>query len=167
MTPVHLHLLVIHLPLAGTLLGLVLLLASLVRRKEAGMAQAAALVLVLSGAGAVVAEESGEGAEHTVEELPGVEESFIEAHEEAAELAVPVAVVTGLLALGSAAARTLRPGAGWAMGVSALALVGNLASAGAMVRVGQTGGRIRHPEVRDGASAPAAERGPEREEHAD
>ena len=156
MTPIHLHLLITHLPIAGTFLGLPLLLLALLRRHDAGAAIAAALVLTLSAAGAVVAEESGEEAEHTAERLPDVAEALIEDHEERAELAVPVAVLAGLLAIGAAGARVWRPGT-LATVATGAALAVNLASAGTMALVGQSGGRIRHTEVRPDAGAPRSD----------
>jgi hypothetical protein len=168
MTPVHLHLLITHLPIAGTFLGIPLLVLALLRRSDVGAAIAAALVLGLSAAGAVIAEESGEGAEHTAEGLPeepghvGVTETLIEDHEERAELAVPLAVVTALLAMGAAGARVWRPGTIATVAAGA-ALTATLASAGAMALVGQSGGRIRHTEVRPDTLTPA----PTRDDHDD
>jgi hypothetical protein len=156
MTPIHLHLLVTHLPIAGTFLGIPLLLLALLRRSDAGAAIAAAIVLGSSAVGAVIAEESGEGAEHTAEQLPDVTEALIEAHEERAEVAVPVAVLAGLLAVGAAGARVWRPGTVATVATGA-ALAVTLASAGTMALVGQSGGRIRHTEVRPDAVQPAVQ----------
>jgi hypothetical protein len=97
MTPVHLHLLVNHLPIVGTMLGVPLLLVALWRRAELGVAVAAALVLGLSGAGAIVAEESGEEAEHVAERLPDVHEAELNKALDALALDGAVAVYVEIL----------------------------------------------------------------------
>jgi hypothetical protein len=150
MDATHLHLVVNHLPIVGTFLALPLLLLALVRRADAGALHAAALVLVLAGGGAVVAKESGQRAEEAVEHLVGTDEAALQTHEERAEVAVPLSVVTALLALGTVAARAWRPGVASTV-ATVVTLAAAAGSAGAMAWVGQSGGLIRHSELRDGA----------------
>ncbi len=152
MDATHLHLLVNHLPIVGTFLALPLLVLALLRRADAGALHAAALVLVLAGAGAIVAEETGESAEERVEHLAGTDEGALETHEERAEVATPVAVVTALLAIAAVAARALRPGLAGTV-ATVVTLASAIGSAGTMAWVGQSGGLIRHPELREGAPA--------------
>lgn len=157
MDATHLHLLVNHLPILGSFFALPLLALALWRRREPWLLAGAVLLLVVAAGGAVVAEESGEGAEEAVEHLPGVDEAMIHDHEERAEVAVPLAVVTALAGL-VAAAWSLRRGTVFLpAGGAVLALT--LASAGAMAWVGQSGGVIRHTEIRAEAGGVAG--GPE------
>ena len=147
MNAAHLHLVVNHLPTMGMFLAIPLILLAMWRRHEVGVTYAACLLLVVGGAGGVIAEETGEGAEEAVETSPTVSEVAIHEHEERAEIAVPIGVVTGLMALG-VAAWTAKRGAASAPALGVL-LAANLASAAAMAAVAQVGGVINHPEIRD------------------
>jgi len=157
MDATHLHLLVNHLPILGTFLALPLLVLALWRRNEPWVLGAAVFLLFLGGAGAVVADESGDIAHEQVEDLAGVNRSQIREHEERAEVAVPMGVVTGLVGLGLL---------GWALkkratpplGVGAL-LVLSTVSAGVMAWTGQAGGLIRHSELGTNVSASAGAHG--------
>ena len=157
MDATHLHLLVNHLPIVGTFLALPLLLLALLRRADAGALHAATLVLVLAGAGAVVAKETGEDAEEGVEHLVGTDEAALNTHEERAEFATPIAVVTALLALGTVAARAFRPGVTSTV-ATVVTLASAMGSAGAMAWVGQSGGLIRPIDLRDAPPAAPGER---------
>lgn len=157
MTPTHLHLLVNHLPIIGAFLALPLLLIALWRRTELGALLGAVLVLALAASGAVVADQTGEGAEHEVEELPGVSETLIHEHEERAEIAMPISLVTAVAGLGLLA-WSWRRGETPRMGAGGL-LVAATVSAGAMAWTGWAGGQIRHTEIRAeraGIDEPAA-----------
>ena len=99
MTDVHLHLLINHLPLIGSLFALVLGLYGAARRQPA-VVRAAFLTLIVSGVGSFAATRTGEGAEDAVEALPGVSEAILHEHEEAADVANSAAIALALLALG-------------------------------------------------------------------
>lgn len=152
MNPAHLHLLVNHLPIIGFLFAIPLAALALLRPGDRGIFTAVALVVALAAGGGVASQLSGEGAEEVVEDLPDVRESLIHEHEEAAEAATVVAVATALLALGLLGWRAKRGGD---LPRPALAgmLLATLVAGGAMARVGQLGGVIRHTEIREGAAA--------------
>jgi hypothetical protein len=165
MNPAHLHLLVNHLPIFGTLFALLLsggaLLLSPFRR---GLFLGAVVLSVIGGIGGFVAENTGEGAEETVEDLPGVSEALIHTHEEAAETAAVlggVAMVVGIGLMVAGGRREQVPA--WAP--AGLALV-SLVASGAMGYAGSTGGVIRHTEIRDGAPVATGEEEGEEEEEA-
>ncbi len=163
MNPAHLHLLVNHLPIFGTLFALLLsggaLLLSPFRR---GLFLGAVVLAVIGGIGGFVAENTGEGAEEVVEDLPGVSESLIHAHEEAAETAAILGGLAAAVGIGLMVAGGRREQVpAWAP--AGLALV-SLVATGAMGYTGATGGVIRHTEIRDGAPAGGAEAGEEGEE---
>ena len=71
MNQTHLHLLITHLPIFGSILG-GLVLAHGIWTKSNQTKIAAYNVLIISSIGAVVAYLTGEGAEETVEKIPGV-----------------------------------------------------------------------------------------------
>jgi hypothetical protein len=144
MTLAHVHLAACHVPIVGTLLAIPVLLLAW-RRLDLGVLSAAAIVLVLSALGAAITVGTGEAAEELVEQLPGVSEKAIGAHEEIAELAAALTVADGLGALALlafAAWRRVVP----RFGTAAL-LAGTIASASVAGWAGALGGRIRHTEL--------------------
>lgn len=156
MNPAHLHLALIHFPIAAAFLALPLIGLALYRKADLGATLAAALVLGSGGLAAGLAVNTGEGAEEIVEGLPGVTEAAIHAHEEAAELAMVVSIVTGVLGVAAAGLATNGRGR-LAVGTLGVALAADVVTAAAMARAGNLAGLIRHPEIADGASNLAAE----------
>ena len=148
----HLHLLVNHLPVVGSLIAVPLLLIALWLPRDRGALLGAVLVLVLAGGGAFVAEQTGHDAEEVVEDLPDVSEPYIEEHEERAEIATWVAglaALAGLAVLALVRGREETPRV-W---VAAL-LVAALVSMGTLGWTSAAGGVIRHSEIRDGSPPP-------------
>ena len=148
MSGTHLHLLLNHAPILGAFFALALLLASLRAARDV-LQRTAFVVLVgvaLAGAGAKL---TGEPAEDGVRGLPGVTRASIHDHEEMADVAFLTAAALGLLAAG-ALVRWRRTPVPRAVGLVTLA--GTVAVSGLMAYTGLLGGRIRHTEVRPGAT---------------
>ena len=145
---VHLHLFVNHAPILGAMFALALLVASFLWAPDV-LRRTAFVVLIGTAAAAAVADLTGEPAEDAVRGLPGVRREAIHAHEEMAEASYIGAVALGLLALGGLVRwrRTPVP-----RGAALVALAGTVALSGAMAYTGLLGGRIRHTEVRPGAT---------------
>jgi len=140
----HVHLMLNHLPVLGTVFGLALLGWGLIRRNE--MLQRIALVtFVLTALSAIPVFLTGEPAEDMVERLAGTAAQAIEAHEEAAVVALIAIEALGafaLVALLLFRRRVIpRP-------LVAAALVFALATSGWMAQTANLGGRIRHAELR-------------------
>lgn len=146
MDATHVHLIITHLPIYGSILGtLVLIIGKINRSKETRMA--AYIVLLISSAGGFIAYSTGEPAEHTVEKISGINKELIEEHEEFAESAL-VALIA--LAITSAGGLILdRKNGRFAKIVSILTLVVALVTAGMVSWTGYLGGKIRHSEVSD------------------
>jgi DMSO reductase anchor subunit len=149
-----------HVPVLGTIFGLALLAFALVR-KDQGAAKTALGVFVIAALLAVPVYLTGEPSEEVVESLPGVSESFIERHEEAAGAALAGIVLLGLGAV-AGLLRYRRETAVPAWFTSVM-LTASLVAGGLMLRTANLGGQIRHSEIRADSSPPAA-RG-EREHH--
>ncbi|MBL7741087.1 MAG: hypothetical protein JNK14_17830 [Chitinophagaceae bacterium] len=150
MNTTHLHLLLNHFPIIGTLIGSGLLVWG-VTRKQNTIKMAAALILAVMAIVAIPVYLTGEPAEESVENLPGISESLIELHEEAAVIAIWLMSITGLASLVALLfAWQKRKATGT---VFILVLVLSVFAFGTMARTGYYGGQIRHTEIRDGKAA--------------
>lgn len=154
MNAVHLHLLLNHVPVIGTVIT-ILLLAFAVWRGNPQLIRVSFGMFVILAVMGTLAYLTGEPAEELAESLPGVSESVIEPHEEAALLAtialgaVGGAALAGLIAFRGAASAI-------PMGFARLVLVFALVPAAAMGYTANLGGQIRHTEIRS-ATAPKLE----------
>ena len=146
---VHLHLLVNHAPVFGSLLALALLVASL-RFAPDAYRRAAFVFLIFTGIAAFIADQSGDSAEDAVRGLPGIRRELIHEHEESAEKALIAATIVGVIALG-ALVRWRR--AAVPRGATLVVLGGAAVVSGMMAYTALLGGRVRHTEVRPGAVA--------------
>ena len=142
----HLHLLLNHFPIIGTIVGLGLFLVSLVGRND-DLRRASLIIFPAMALLAIFAFFSGVGAQGAIKKAPGISEALIERHQGAAMLALIFMVATGafsLAALWTSQGKS-RPSP-WNWTLSAV-LVFSLVTVGLMARVGTTGGDIRHPEI--------------------
>ena len=148
MDEAHLHLLLNHFPIIGTLFG-VLFLAYGLLAKNKSLLHAGLFVLFLMALLAIPTQLTGEGAEEAVERL-GVDHDVIHEHEEAAELAIWFMVGLGLLSLATLLISRRTSGRDTVLrGLYVATLVLSVVVFVMMARVGNLGGEIRHTEVRD------------------
>lgn len=98
MDAVHLHLILNHVPILGTLFAAVLLLIGMILKNRTVEVTALA-TMVLVALLTIPAYTSGEEAEHKVEHFVGVDEHELEEHEEHAELSLWLTITAGALAL--------------------------------------------------------------------
>lgn len=144
MTIVHLHLLLNHVPVVGTLFALFLFAAAILLRE----AVSTRFALGFSAAIAVVAVAvyfTGGAAEEAVEKLAGVTETSIEQHEEAAELATVAMGVFGALSLAAFVLFRKRQVPRW---VGLAGFAGTVVLSALMGWTANLGGQIRHSEIR-------------------
>ena len=147
-TGAHLHLLVNHAPIFGCVFAFVLLVCSYFAAPDVLRRTAFVILVITAGAG-LLADKTGESAEDAIRGYPGVKRQLIHDHEEMAEKAWILAAVLGVASLGVLIRYRRRPipnGLTIAM-VFATAFVG-----GAMIYTGLLGGRVRHTEIRPGAT---------------
>lgn len=143
----HLHLLINHAPIFGSLFAFLLLLASFFVARNV-LRLTAFAVLIATAPIAFIAQRSGEPAEDAIRGFPGVQRKVMHDHEEMGEKAYLISIAVGVLALAGAIYWRKRP-----VPTSA-AIVMTVAAAvatGAMAYTGLLGGRVRHTEVRPGA----------------
>jgi uncharacterized membrane protein len=148
MNTAHLHLLFNHVPILGSIFGLILLAWGWLRRNQSA-ARIGLITLVVVAAFAVPAYFTGRGAEEIVEHAPGVSEAAIEPHEEAAQLASYALWVVGLISVWMLW-RASRSGilSRWNTGTALLLAV---VVCGLMTWTSFLGGLIRHSEIRNDA----------------
>jgi hypothetical protein len=149
---VHIHLLLNHVPVLGSI-GCLLFLAVGLARRSREVTAIALFATVVTALLTIPVFLTGEPAEDTAEKLPGVMKEFIHEHEEAAEVAFTAMEVAGGLALLTLIVGLKRDTPRWA---TVLTLVVLLVAAGLIARAAALGGEIRHTEIRSGAVAPAA-----------
>ena len=152
MSPTHLHLLINHLPLFGSVIAVVLLAWALVARSR-DLTRAGLILTVVCGIAAFLAVQTGDRAKDQVEQLPWYDKELVEEHEEAADKAqiimglAGVAALVGLIRMRGG--RSVRLESGLAL---ALVTFGGMAAGWTALE----GGKIRHEEVRPGFVFPAA-----------
>jgi uncharacterized membrane protein len=152
MTWAHIHLALNHVPVVG-LPVVVLLLAWGVVRRSPEVTRASLGLLVLLAAVTIVVQLTGEPAEDLVEGLPGVFESGIERHEEAALIgSIGMSALGVLGCFGLWRLRTGKAVQGWYLPVL---LAGGVALSVYFGWVANLGGQVRHSEIRPTAQAAA------------
>jgi uncharacterized membrane protein len=141
----HLHLLLNHFPVIGTTIGLGLLLVSF-GGDGSDLRRSGLIIFAVSALLAIPTFLSGFGARIMLSQDASTPNALLERHEAAAMLSLWFMQTTGALALVALwrSHRTSRP-ARWHIPVI---LLFALLTVGLMTRTGNTGGDIRHPEVR-------------------
>jgi hypothetical protein len=148
---VHIHLLLNHLPVIGSVLAVPILAWGIWRSSEEVIRVALVLLATLAAV-TVAVYLTGEPAEEAVEGLAGVSERLIEQHEEAALLATIAFGALGAFALGGLLRfRRRRIPPHFAAVLLGIALI----PVGMAAWTANLGGQIRHSEIRPGASAEA------------
>lgn len=149
MDQTHIHLLITHLPIFGSILGWLVLLYGIWTKSDHTIIAAYSLCII-SAIGAGIAYLTGEAAEETVENIQGVAKNMIDAHEDFAKVALVSLIVLGIAALiGIFLAVKKSP---LTRIVSIVILLIALVSFGLVSRTGYLGGKIRHTELNNGAT---------------
>lgn len=144
----HLHLVVNHAPIFGSLFALILLVVSYFTSADA-FRRTAFVVLIGTAIAGAAADLSGEAAEDAVSGLPGIRREVIHEHEEMADKAYYLAGALGVLALGALVRWRRRP---IPAGATVAAILATAFVGGAMAYTALLGGQVRHTEVRPGAT---------------
>jgi len=144
MNAAHLHLLVNHFPVVGSVFGVAFFLIALFKRNEL-LIKSSLWILLAVAAAAALAYATGDPAKDFIAGLPGVDSTTITAHEEMAEKAFIAAMVMGLFAyVGLLAYRKKKPLRKWYLPVLLAVSIGVVLLMGLTANLG---GQIRHPEI--------------------
>ena len=143
----HIHLLLNHAPLFGTIVGTTFLAAAILRNHH--LIRPALYVLVLSGIAAIVVYLTGEPA---ADALVSVPEGLVDRHEDMAGITIVATSLAGVMALIALIVDRRFPALTRWMNGAVLALA--LGASGLLAWTANLGGQIQHPEARGRAVAP-------------
>ena len=144
MNPTHIHLLLNHFPIIGTLIGSTILLYSIIKKQNAGK-NIGAFIIVLMAIIAIPVLLTGEPAEESIEHLSGISKTLIHDHEEASEKAFWLMEITGVFSL--VALVLYKTKSAFAPKVFWIAFAFSAVTFFAMAWAGNLGGKLRHPET--------------------
>lgn len=153
MDAAHVHLMLNHVPVLGSVFAAAILAAGLLRADESWQ-RLALWTLLATGIVGVVVYLTGEAAEELVEGAPGFSHDAVERHEEIAAWAMYLGGAAAASALGALVyfrSRVLSRRT--AVGLFVL----NLALVGVMAWTANSGGKVNHPELRGGTAATATD----------
>jgi uncharacterized membrane protein len=150
----QIHLLLNHFPVIGSIIGFGLFLISLFRKND-DLRRGSLIVFAAMALLAIPTFASGKGAQLMLKGKPGISDAFMQRHEGAAMLALWFLEATGAFAL--AGLWQIHHRARMARWNLPAVLIFSLLAVGLMVRTGNTGGEISHPEVRASQEATPAE----------
>ena len=144
MTETHLHVLITHLPIFGSILGALVLTYGLLTKSDHTKIAAYGL-LIISSIGAGISYLTGEGAEETAEKIQGVAKEMIDQHEGFAVFALTALIISGAVSF-FGLFMTLRKSS-LTKSVALITLFISLTGFVLVARTGYLGGQIRHTEI--------------------
>lgn len=145
MDATHLHLILTHFPIVGTIIGIGILAYGQFSKNDE-IKKVALVTFVLMAILTIPVFLTGEEAEETVEHIAGVSEELIENHEELAEKAIWLMGLLGILSVINLFAIIKK--LSFAKMITLITLIVSLGTFGLFAIVGNTGGEIRHSEIR-------------------
>lgn len=146
MNDAHLHMVVNHFPIIGTIFGLMILVMGLVLKNNS-VKNTAYILFIICALFSFTAMYTGEGAEEIVEDMPTIGHQIIHEHEELAEKFAIIMYVLGFFSLVSLLANIKNHKFSKILSfiTLTLAILGTILSKS----VGTSGGEIRHTEIRE------------------
>lgn len=156
MDQTHIHLMVTHLPIFGSILGALVLVYGLWARSNQTKI-AAYFLMIISAVGAGIAYLTGEAAEETVENIKGVTEGVIDQHQDFALFALVSLIILGVASVGGLLI-TLRKSP-YTRSAALIILFISLISFGLVAKTGYLGGQIRHTEINKSNTVPQGQGG--------
>lgn len=148
MNEAHLHLVVNHFPIIGTILGLGILITGMILKNNS-VKNTAYVLFIVAAIFAAFSMGTGEGAEELVEDMPSVGKKIIHQHEEMAEKLAILLYVLAVVSIGGIYLNIKNHAK--AKLVSYTALVLAIVGVFLAQQTGTTGGEIRHTEIRENA----------------
>lgn len=145
MNGAHWHLVTNHLPIIIPIIGLIVLIAGIILKSDV-LKKTAFFIFILASLTAIAAFTTGEEAEEIIERVPGIEERYIETHEDNAKTFATLLHVLGAISLIGIWANWKEKGFSNVINIIALILSSVVIYFGSVT--GTSGGEISHPEIR-------------------
>jgi formate hydrogenlyase subunit 3/multisubunit Na+/H+ antiporter MnhD subunit len=150
MSAAHVHLLLNHIPILGSVFGLLVLCYGMLRKSDE-IKKTSLGFFVITALVTIPVYLTGDGAARIVSNLPGVSTAIIQRHDQAATITMFAIEILGAVSLLSLwlSWRSRQELRSWmTLGVLILAMI----SSGLGAWTGSIGGQIRHTEVRAGVA---------------
>ncbi len=144
MDATKIHLFITHLPVFGLFLGLIALAYGLFRQDTQVKVVSLAIILI-AAVGGVIAFQTGEAAEQTVENITTVSGDTVEQHEESAEFTV--LFIYALAVLSSTGLYFELKGMKYSRQLLFVVILVSIVTFIAVARTALLGGEIRHTEI--------------------
>jgi uncharacterized membrane protein len=146
MNGAHWHLVTNHLPIIIPIVAVLIMIGGILLKSEI-LKRAAYCIFILGALTAIAASATGEEAEEVVERMNGIDERFIEVHEETAEVfSIILYSLGGISLIGLWANWRKKSFSNLILVIAlSLAMVGFFFAK----QTGTTGGEIRHTEIRN------------------
>lgn len=145
MNDAHLHLVVNHFPIIGTIFGLGILISGILFKNNS-VKNTSYSIFIISAIFVAFSMATGEGAEELVENMPNIGKQIIHEHEEMAEKLALVLYLLGIVSI--VGLYTNFKNNAKANLVSYIILVIAAVAVFLAQQTGTTGGEIRHTEIR-------------------
>jgi uncharacterized membrane protein len=150
MNEAHLHMVVNHFPIIGTIFGLGILLTGIILKNNT-IKNTSYCLFIISAVFAAISMATGDGAEDMVENMPNVGRKIIHEHEEMAEKLAIALYTLGTISLTGLYLNIKNHAK--AKLVSFLALTIAFVAVFLAQQTGTSGGEIRHTEIRTNQSS--------------
>lgn len=139
----HWHLLVNHLPIIGSLFGILILLWGIIRKSEI-IVNMSMILFVGCAVFSIIASQTGESAEAYLKSLKAIDEIYLERHVAVVDIANYGMIALGALALITLIFKRIRN----QMYIPYIILMVSIVVFVLMARAGNLGGEIMHKEIR-------------------
>lgn len=143
MNPAHIHLVLNHFSIIGSILGLALLAVAAIRNNRELIMVSFAFIVAIALV-SIAVYFTGDPAKDQIERLEGVFPTVIDEHKAVADFGFAAIECVGALALAGLLLFRTEPVPRWFLMIM---LVGSLLAAGAMYYTADKGRRIRHTEI--------------------
>ncbi len=146
----QLHLTLAHVPILGTLFGIILLVYGIISKNDV-FKKAGLVTFIVTAIIAIPVFLTGDTAKETIKNLPGISKNVIDTHEELAEKAIWLIELLGAISL-----------VGFYFAIKSInkfkiivliILLVSIITLGTMAVIGNSGGNIRHSEIVNTASS--------------
>jgi uncharacterized membrane protein len=141
----HLHLMLNHIPILGSIFITVLFIVALIYR-NVFLQKVSLWFLVVVALFTAAAYLTGDKSQDLVRNLPGVSDTMLHAHELFAKLGLLLMFITGIIALVGAFIYRRKPKLPRFLLTAVLVIL--LLNSGVFAYIGFLGGQILHPEIR-------------------